>query len=82
VRGLQRLLVGYANEVEMTAQGRILIAPSLREFAGLKKQVTLVGQGNKFELWDAERWKEQTEVWLKAAAEQDGASEALSSLML
>ena len=82
VRGLQRLLVGYATDVEMTAQGRILIASSLREFAGLKKQVTLVGQGHKFELWDAGRWKEQTELWLKAAVETDGATEALSSLML
>ncbi len=82
VRRLQRLLIGHANEVEMTAQGRILIAPVLREFAGLKKQVTLVGQGRKFELWDTERWREQTERWLEEEAEQQGSSEALMSLSL
>lgn len=82
VRRLQRTLIGNAHEVEMTAQGRILVAPSLREFAGLKKQVTLVGQGNKFELWDAECWKEQMEIWLAEEAELEGTSEALSSLLL
>ena len=82
VRRLQRLLIGHANEVEMTAQGRILIAPVLREFAGLKKQVTLVGQGKKFELWDTERWREQTERWLEEEARQQGSSEALMSLSL
>jgi MraZ protein len=59
-RGLQRLLVGHADDVELDGAGRILVPPALRQFAALDKRVVLVGQGNKFELWDEARWSEQT----------------------
>jgi NAD(P)-dependent dehydrogenase (short-subunit alcohol dehydrogenase family) len=42
------------------AAGRILVPPALRQYASLDKHVVLVGQGNKFELWDESRWTEQT----------------------
>lgn len=64
-RRLQRLLVGHATEVDMDGQGRVLMPPPLREFAGLDKLVVLIGQGNKFELWDEARWNEQREGWLQ-----------------
>ena len=60
IRGLQRLLVGHADEVEMDGAGRILIPPPLRQYAGLDHRVVLVGQGNKFELWDDAKWQSQT----------------------
>lgn len=60
-RSLQRLLVGYAEDAEIDAAGRILISQPLRDFAGLNKRVLLVGQGNKFELWDEESWISQRE---------------------
>lgn len=60
-RDLQRLLVGNASDVEMDAAGRILVPGPLRKFAGLDKDVALVGQGSKFELWDETRWGEQME---------------------
>lgn len=63
-RNLQRLLVGHATEVEMDSQGRVLLPPALRDFARLEKRVVLIGQGNKFELWDEERWSNQREGWL------------------
>jgi len=63
-RNLQRLLVGHATEVEMDGQGRVLLPPALRDFAQLEKRVVLIGQGNKFELWDEERWSNQREGWL------------------
>jgi MraZ protein len=56
-RWWQRLLVGHAEELELDAQGRILVSPALRKFAGLKKDVMLVGQGSHFELWDVESWE-------------------------
>lgn len=56
---LQRLLVGYAEDIELDSAGRLLISPVLREFAGLEKQAMLVGQGSHFELWSAEAWKTQ-----------------------
>jgi MraZ protein len=61
IRGLQRLLVGHAEDVEMDAAGRILVSPALRRYAALDKQVVLVGQGHKFEVWDEARWSEQTD---------------------
>ena len=56
-RNLQRLLIGMASEVEMDNTGRILISAPLRQFAGLNKEIALVGQGAKFELWDDAQWK-------------------------
>jgi MraZ protein len=64
-RRLQRLLVGHAIEVDMDGQGRVLLPPPLREFAQMNKHAVLIGQGNKFELWDEERWNEQRENWLE-----------------
>lgn len=58
-RWWQRLLVGFAEEVEADASGRLLISPSLRKFAELKKQVMLIGQGSHFEIWDTERWEQK-----------------------
>jgi MraZ protein len=54
----------------------------LRDFAGLARDVTLVGQGNKFAIWDAARWKERRDAWLEA--EDDGADlpDELGSLTL
>ena len=60
IRGLQRLIVGHADDVDIDANGRILVPPALRQYASLDHHVVLVGQGNKFELWDEARWQEQT----------------------
>lgn len=57
-RGIQRLLVGNAQDVEIDSAGRVLIAPELRNIAGIIKDVVLVGMGHSFELWDAERYAE------------------------
>ena len=60
IRALQRLLVGYADDVDIDAAGRVLVPPPLREFASLGKDVVLVGQGRRMELWDAAAWDAQT----------------------
>lgn len=64
VRRLQRLLIGHAAECDLDGSGRILLPPPLREFARLDKRVVLVGQGNKFELWEEVTWNERREGWL------------------
>ena len=56
---LQRLLVGFAEDIAMDGAGRVLVSPVLREFAGLEKEVMLVGQGSHFELWNMEAWRLQ-----------------------
>lgn len=61
IRALQRFLVGYAEDVVMDAAGRVLVSPTLRTFAALDKRLMLVGQGNKFEIWDEARWQAQHE---------------------
>jgi len=66
-RRLQRLLIGHATECELDSHGRILVPPPLREFAGLDRRVVLIGQGNKFELWDEATWSERREAWLEEA---------------
>lgn len=58
-RRVQRLLLGHASECQMDSAGRLLIAPVLRQHAGLTKEVMLVGQFNKFELWDETAWHQQ-----------------------
>lgn len=65
VKRLQRLTVGHATECEIDGQNRILLPPPLRQFAGLNKHAVLIGQGNKFELWDQETWKNKCESWIK-----------------
>lgn len=63
-RRLQRLMVGYATELEMDGHGRILLPRELRDFASLDKQIMFIGQGNKFELWDIDRWNTWRDEWL------------------
>lgn len=67
VKRLQRLLLGHATELEMDAQGRVLLPALLRDYAQIEKQAYLVGQGNKFELWDQETWNRQRDLWLAEA---------------
>lgn len=80
-RRLQRLMVGYATEVELDGHGRILLSRELREFAGLERQAMLIGQGNRFELWDETRWTERRDAWLEEeSADEGGLTAELESL--
>ena len=58
----RRLLVGFAEDVDIDAAGRVLVPPSLRQYAALEKEVWLVGQGNGFEVWSAAGWRAQQEA--------------------
>jgi MraZ protein len=81
VRKLQRLLVGHATECDLDGQGRLLLPPPLREFARLSRRVVLVGQGNKFEIWDEDIWSRNRELWFGEDSD-DAFSEALESIAL
>lgn len=80
-RKLQRLMVGYATELELDGSGRILLSRELREFASLDRQAILIGQGNRFELWDEESWNAKRDAWLSEDDESDLPAE-LESLSL
>lgn len=71
-RLLQRLLIGHATELDMDAQGRILLPAMLREFAGLKKKAVIIGQGKKLEIWDEDTWGESQEEWVAAVQADEG----------
>jgi MraZ protein len=54
--GWKRVFLGNAVDVEIDSAARLLIAPELRDAAGLDKSVMLLGMGSHFELWDAARY--------------------------
>ncbi|MBL7004290.1 MAG: division/cell wall cluster transcriptional repressor MraZ [Gammaproteobacteria bacterium] len=64
-RKIQRLIVGYADDVSVDANGRLLLPTAHRQFAGLGKKILLIGQGKKFELWDEQTWNEKRDEWLE-----------------
>ncbi len=80
-RRIQRLLIGHATEVEVDANGRMLLSNPLRDYAKLGKKVVLIGQGKKFELWDEELWNQRMQDWLDDEA-GDEMPAALAELTL
>lgn len=63
-RRIQRLLIGHATDIELDTNGRLLLPLPLREHAKLDKRAVLIGQGNKFEIWDEELWQSKRSQWL------------------
>jgi MraZ protein len=82
-RRVQRLLLGHAGECQMDSAGRLLLANTLRQHAGLTKEVMLVGQFNKFELWDEQTWYQQVKDDISAErSTKEPLSERLQDLSL
>ena len=72
-RKVSRMLYASAVEVSPDKQGRIQLPAKLREYAGLTREVVVIGSFDRAEIWDAERW---------AAVENDAfASGELESAM-
>ena len=66
-----RALFAYAADCEPDSQGRILIPAKLREYAGLTKEVVVVGSFDRAEIWSAERWAAiEDEAFSSGALEQ------------
>ena len=80
-RRIQRLLIGHATEIEVDANGRMLLPNPLREYAQLGKKVVLIGQGKKFELWDEVLWNQRMDEWLGDNSDAE-MPEALAELTL
>jgi MraZ protein len=82
-QAISHLLIGHATECDLDSHGRILVSPSLREFADLQKQVKVVGQAIKFELWDDGAWIRRRQELLSQVDELLAEpSDALRSLVL
>lgn len=71
-RRIQRLLIGHATELELDSSGRLLLPPLLREFANIDKQVMMIGQGRKFEIWSEIDWQEGRKNWLVEDDDNEG----------
>jgi MraZ protein len=81
-RRIQRLLIGYATDVDIDGSGRMLISGPLREYAELDKKVVLLGQGNKFELWSETLWEQARDEYIAAAGSEESMTEELEQISL
>ncbi len=82
-RRTKQIMRGYATDCRCDAQGRVLLPQELREIAGLGKQVVLLGQGNKLEIWDEAAWRSERDGWLnEVGGGAQTPSAALDSLSL
>ena len=79
---LKRFLIGYASDVEMDKSGRILLPGPLRDFAMLDKAVYLVGQGNKFEIWNEELWSAKCNQWMQEDIDSGNLSVEMEQISL
>ncbi len=66
---IKRLLVGHAQTEELDSAGRVLVAPVLRQWAELEKQLWLVGQGSHLELWSDAGWQAQQSEMLELSVD-------------
>lgn len=72
-RGFVRILLSGAVDVEFDKLGRILIPDYLKKYSLLKKNVVIIGLGNRIEIWDEKRWqdyKAKTETKVEDIAEK------------
>ncbi|HEY8600398.1 MAG TPA: division/cell wall cluster transcriptional repressor MraZ [Thermomicrobiales bacterium] len=69
IRQFQRMVFAEAMDEELDSQGRIVVPPELRRYAGIDREAVVVGMNTYIEIWDPAQW----EV-LSAAAEDEGAN--------
>jgi MraZ protein len=82
-RRAKQMMRGYATDCQLDAQGRILVTTELREYASIKKAAVILGQGNKFEIWDQNTWEVQRDHWLEQVGnDDDEPSDPLKGLSL
>jgi MraZ protein len=82
VKRFQRLVLGYATDLELDSNGRLLLPQSLRDHAQLDKRVVLVGQGNKMELWSEDLWLAERDEALRDSSAEAELPDELMALKL
>lgn len=66
-RRQQQMLIGSATDVELDANGRVVLPQRLRDYAELEKKVVVVGQPGRLQLWNDEKWDKQFNQWREDA---------------
>lgn len=61
VRSFVRFFFSGAAELDIDKQGRIVLPPNLREYAGIEREVIIIGVGSRVEIWSAENWTDYNE---------------------
>jgi MraZ protein len=67
-RLLHRLILGNASRLDISNSGHVLIPENLMLFAGLEKEIILVGLGDYIELWSPAQWEKQSTILLDSEA--------------
>ena len=62
MRRFLRITIGGAFEVQCDRQDRILVPPTMREYAGLEKDIVLVGMLDHFQIWSKQKWEEENDT--------------------
>jgi MraZ protein len=78
-RDYMRVFLSGASDEVPDKQGRITIPPTLREYAGLGRECTVIGAGSRVEIWDAAAWASYLEATEQAFSEQ--AEEVIPGLL-
>ncbi len=81
MRRFRRIFIGGAFECACDKQGRVLIPPILREYAGFEKDIVLVGVLDHFEIWSREKWDEESTL-MEASMQQEEVRNEISKLGL
>ena len=79
-RRLKQLFIGYAFDLELDTNGRVLVPPKLREYAQLEKSLVLLGQGQKIEIWNETLWSQRFEEMLNMSDGLEGLPDEMQSL--
>ena len=82
VRRIQRLLIGHATDLDLDTNGRILLPSLLRNYAHLEKEIMVVGQGRKIELWGAGEWDDYRTQWISETVKPENIPDELQNLAL
>ena len=77
-RRAKLLLMGYASQLELDGTGRVLLPPTLRDYAGLEKRLMLVGQGRGLELWNEDTFAD----YIDTSVDAEEMPEAMRTLAL
>lgn len=74
-RDFVRFFFAGAASCEVDKQGRILLPPSLRAYAGLEKEIVSAGVLNRVEIWDKEKWERSNDI-----TDMDGIADYMAEL--